>query len=236
MMICTVHSRTHQIRCARIYADILFMSMLLMDRFCNKASVRCKHKAAKLRVDCNIAHSGRNQHFLIYFPHAFTDHLDIIRFLIRFVRNSDTSGQIDEFNMRTRFLLKLYSNFKKHFRKSRVILVRHRIACKKCMDAEFLCPFCFQDLEGFKDLFGGHAVFRVARVIHDAVGNLEQSTRIVPAADRLRDFSDRLLQKINMCDVIQIDDRTQLCRKTELFRRRIVGRKHDVLSYRAYGF
>ena len=40
MMVCTIHSRTHQVYCAGIYTDILFVGVFLMDGFCYQAAIR----------------------------------------------------------------------------------------------------------------------------------------------------------------------------------------------------
>ena len=82
------------------------MCMLLMDCFCDKAAIRSHHETAKLCIDCNITHSGRNKYFFVYFADTLTDHTDIIWLLIRFIRNSDTTGKVDEFNVCTCLLLK----------------------------------------------------------------------------------------------------------------------------------
>ena len=49
--------------------------------------------------------------------------------------------------------------------------------------------------EGLEELLGGHAVLGVARIVHDAVGELEQATRIKAAADRLGDGSRKRAQR-----------------------------------------
>ena len=43
-------------------------------------------------------------------------------------------------------------------------------------------------------------------------------------------MADGLFQKINMGDIIQVDDRPQLLCIGKLFRRRIIRGKHDVLA------
>ena len=103
VMISAVHSRPHQVDCAGVHSDIFFMRMFLMDCFCHKAAVRSHHIASQLRVDCHIPHACRNKDFLIDFAHAFTDRADVVRLLIRSVRNADPSGKINELDMHSRF-------------------------------------------------------------------------------------------------------------------------------------
>ena len=81
----------------------------------------------------------------------------------------------------------------------------------------------------------GKTVLCIARIIHDAVAHLKDASRIVPAADRLRNPADRFFQKINVCKIVEINDRTKLIGKCKFLRRRIIGGKHDVFSIEALG-
>ena len=230
VMVSTIHSRTHQVCGTCIYTDVLFVRMLFMDCFCHKASIRSKHKTAKLCVNRHIAHSSRNKNLFVHFSYTFTDHLDIVRFLIRFVRDSHTTGKVDELDMYTGLFLKLNCYFKQSTCKCRIIFISYSITCKECMDTELFCAFGLQDLECLKNLFSCHTVFGISRIIHNAVGNFEKSTRIITAADRLRNLSDRLFQKINVCDIVQVDDRAELISKCKFLCRCIIGRKHNIFS------
>ena len=79
------------------------------------------------------------------------------------------------------------------------------------MDTELFYAFGLQDLECLKNLFSGHTVLGISRIIHNAVANLEKSARIITAADRLRNtFRSVFSTTINMCDIIQVDDRAKL--------------------------
>ena len=64
--------------------------------------------------------------------------------------NTYTTGQVDELDVYTCFLLKFYRNFKQYFRKHRIIFICYGITCKECMDTKFFCSFCFQNFESFK--------------------------------------------------------------------------------------
>ena len=233
-MISTIHSRTHQIYCTGIYADILFMCMLLMDCFCDKAAIRSHHETAKLCIDRNITHSFRNKYFFINLAETLTDHTDIIWLLIRFIRNSDTTGKVDEFNVCTCLLLKLHGKLKHNLCKHWIIIIGHCVACKECMDSELFGTFGFQDTECVKNLLGSHSVFCISGIIHDTVTDLKYSTWIVTAADHFRDFSESFLYALNMCDVIKVDDPTDLICISELFLRCVIGRKHDIALFAAY--
>ena len=99
MVISAVHSRAHQVYCACINADVLLIGMLLMDRSCHESAVRSQHETSKLSEDRNIAHSCRNENFLVNFSYALTDNLDIVRLLVRSVRDSDSAGEVDELDV-----------------------------------------------------------------------------------------------------------------------------------------
>ena len=105
VVVSAIHCRTHQVYRAGIHTDVLFVSVLLMDRSCDKRTVRSQHETAKLSEDRHIAHSCRNKNFLVNLSYALTDNLDIIRLLIRSVRDTDSAGEVDELDISAGLLL-----------------------------------------------------------------------------------------------------------------------------------
>ena len=150
VMVSSVHCRTHKVNRTCIYTNVFFMCMFLVDCSCNQASIRSHHETSHLCIDCDISHTCRYQYFFVYTADTITDRTNIIRLLIWFVRNTYTTGQVDEFDVYTCFLLKFYRNFKQYFRKHRIIFICYGITCKECMDTKFFCSFCFQNFESFK--------------------------------------------------------------------------------------
>ena len=65
-------------------------------------------------------------------------------------------------------------------------------------------------------------ILGISGVVHDCCGNREGSTRIISAADLLRN-SCCLFKEVNMCEIIQIDRCTKLLSKNKFFCRRIIG-------------
>ena len=63
---------------------------------------------------------------------------------------------------------------------------------------------------------------------------LENSAGIVTAADLFRQMAQSLFQKIDMSDIVQIDDGSQLVSQLEILSRCIVGREHDIVSSTAH--
>ena len=76
-----------------------------MDRSCHESAVRSQHEAAKLCEDRHVTHSCRNKNFLVNLSYALTDDLDIIRLLIRSVRDTDSTGEVNELDISAGLLL-----------------------------------------------------------------------------------------------------------------------------------
>ena len=202
-----------------------------MDGFCYQAAIRSHHETSKFCIDRNVVHSSRNKNFLIYLADTFTDHSDIIRSLIWSVRDSDSTGKIDELDVCSCLFVKFYCQFEHYFCKHRIILICYGIAGKECMDTEILGSFGFEDTESIKDLLCCHSVFCISRVVHDIIADLEHTARIVTATDRLRYLAYSTLYCFDMCDIIQVDDSADLICITEFCFRSIVGREHDITFF-----
>ena len=222
MVICAVHCRAHQVDRTCIDTDILLMRMLFIDRSRHEAAIRSEHISSELGIQRNIAHAFRNQHFLIYLAHALCDDLDIVLLLIRAIRDTDSTGKIDESDLRAGRLMQLYRQLKQHLRQHRIIIICNSVARKECMDTKLLHTLCLHNFKCFFDLLCRHAILRITRVVHDAIADLEHSARIVPAGHRLRQIADRLLYLFNMRDIVQIDDTAHLSRLAEFFLRCII--------------
>ena len=102
------------------------------------------------------------------------------------------------------------------------------------MQAKFPSTFCGQHTVRLGNLGAGHAVFGISRVVHDlktlpGFTQSEHAAGIVPAADLFRNLSGGALQILNQCEVIQVHDSAQLVRQLKFFRRRLIGREHDIL-------
>ena len=101
------------------------------------------------------------------------------------------------------------------------------------MDTEFFGAFCFQCTERLKDLICCHTIFGITRIIHNVVTDFKQSAWIITTADRLRNITDSFLYSFNMCDIIKVDDPTDLICIAELCLRCIIRRKHDITFFAA---
>ncbi len=102
------------------------------------------------------------------------------------------------------------------------------------MDAKTLGPHALQLLKALEKLLPGKAVLAVPRGIHDlkallAFSQPEDPAGVEAAGDGLGDIAQRLLQKVDVGEIIQIDDRPQLCRQLVLGGGGLVGGEHDLL-------
>ena len=91
MVVSAVHRRTHQIHGTGIASYILLMGMLFMDGTRNQTSVRSHHEASQFCINCHVAHTCRDKHFLINFAHPLTNRTNIIGLLVRTVGNADSA-------------------------------------------------------------------------------------------------------------------------------------------------
>ena len=91
----------------------------------------------------------------------------------RQVGDTDAAGQIDEGDVCTGLALQAYGKLKEDARELGVVVVGDGVAGKECVDTKVLGALGLEYAEGLEELLGGHAIFGVARVVHDAVGELK---------------------------------------------------------------
>ena len=96
------------------------------------------------------------------------------------------------------------------------------------MDTKFLSTFFLQNLECLKNLLSSHTIFGIPGIVHDIIADLKHSARIITAADHFRNISDCFLHTLNMSDIIQVNNSTDLIGILKLFLRCIIGRKHNI--------
>ena len=228
VMVSAVHGRPHQVHGAGVHAHILLISVLLMNGLCHQGAVRPHHETSQLRAQSHIIHTGGNQNLFIDPSYAVTDCQDVIGLLVRTVGDSDAAGQIDERDMDACLLFEFNSQLKQNLCQHGIIFIGHRIAGQERMYAEMLCALFLQNLKCLANLLCGHAVFGIAGIVHDVIADFKQTARVKTAADGLRNMSQGFLQTLDMSDIVQVDDGSQLFRIGKFLRRRIVGGKHDV--------
>ena len=222
-MVGAIHGRANQVDGACVHADIVLVNLLFVDGLGDQASVGAHHKAAHLGADRHIAHAGGNQDLVVGRVYALADGVDVVSLLPGQVGDTHTAGQVDKGDMRARLALQTHGKFKEDARELGVVVVGDGVAGKEGMDAKILGALGLEHTEGLKELFSGHAVFGIARVVHDAVGELEQAARVKAAADRLGDGACDALVELDVADVVEVDDGAQLIGKLKVRRRRVVG-------------
>ena len=227
VMVRAVHGGAHQVGGAGVEADVLLVDVLLVDGRRHEAAVRGKHIAAKLREDGDVAHPGRDEHLLVRLPDALADGGDVDRLLIRAVRDADAAGEVYEFDFRAGLLPELDGEREQDARERRVILVRRRVAREEGVNAELLGAKLHEAAVTLDHLLLREAVFRVAGVVHDAVGNREISAGVQAAADELRNGGD-VPEEVNVRQVVEVDRRVQPSCELKVLRRGVVRGEHDV--------
>ena len=230
VVVSAIHGRTNQIDGACVHADIVLVDLLLVDGLGDQASVGAHHKATHLGADRHIAHAGRNQDLVVCRVYSLADDANVVGLLLGQVGDADAAGQIDEGDVCAGLALQAYGKLKEDARELGVVVVGDSVAGKECVDAKVLGALGLEHAEGLEELLGGHAIFGVAGVIHDAVGELEQAAWIKAAADRLGDGPRNTLKELNVADVVKVDDGTQLVGELKVGSRCVVGREHDVVS------
>ena len=162
--------------------------------------------------------------------YSLADGANVVGLLLGQVGDADAAGQIDEGDVCAGLALQAYGKLKEDARELGVVVVGDSVAGKECVDAKVLGALGLEHAEGLEELLGGHAIFGVARVVHDAVGELEQAAWIKAAADRLGDGPRNALKEPDVADVVKVDDGTQLVGELKVGSRCVVGREHDVVS------
>ena len=162
--------------------------------------------------------------------YAFADGVDVIGLLLGQVGDTHTAGQVDKGDMRTGLALQTHGQLKEDACELGIVVVGDGVAGEESVNAKILGALGLEHAEGLKELLGGHAVLGIARVVHNAVGKLEQAARVKTAAYRFGDGARDALVELDVADVVEVDDGAQLIGKLKVRRRRIVGREHDVVA------
>ena len=230
VVVSAIHGRADQIDGTCVDTDIVLIDLLFVDGLGDQAAVGAHHKAAHLGADGHIAHAGRNQNLVVGCVYALADGVDVVSLLLGQVGDTHTAGQIDKGDMCAGLALQAHGKFKEDACELGIVVVSDGVTGKEGMDAKILGALGLEHAESLKELLGGHAVLGVAGVIHDAVGELEQSARIKAAAYRLGDRARNALKELDMADVVKVDDGTQLAGELKVGSRRVVGREHDVVA------
>ena len=92
LMVSAIHGRAHQIYRAGVHTNVFLIGMFLVDGLGYKSTVRSHNEASHLGIDGNISKSCRNQNLFVSRTNALTDGIDVVRGLVRTIRNSYAAG------------------------------------------------------------------------------------------------------------------------------------------------
>ena len=98
------------------------------------------------------------------------------------------------------------------------------------MNSEIFNALFFQNPIPLKKLRLCKAILGISRIVHDSIAHFKHASGIVTAAHGFRQCAQNLFHKINMRDVIQVDNCAELRCVSVFLRRRFVGGKHNVFS------
>ena len=140
---------------------------------------------------------------------------------------------VDESDMRSGFAFKAHRELEEDAGEGGIVVVAARVAGEEGMDAKSLRSALAQHAKRLEELGLGHAVLRVAGVVHDAVGELEEPAGVEAARDGARNGARNLLEEGDVRDVVEVYDGIKLARHREIERGRVVRGEHDVLTAHA---
>ena len=101
------------------------------------------------------------------------------------------------------------------------------------MHAKMLYTLSQKTFIGLDDLLMSHAIFSIAGVIHNIVGDSKMSTGVVTAAYSIRNIG-HLFQEVDMGNIIQINGYIQLASQLEVFCRGSIGGEHNLAFLEAH--
>ena len=233
VMIRAIHRRAHQVGGAGVQPDILLINMLFMDGGGHQTAVRAGHIAAKFAGDVYM-HTGGNNHLLVQSAHIVCNLFNIRRRLLRAVGNAHAAGKVNHKKVCADHFMRLGRQFKEHPGDGGIIGGVSGVARQQRMQAKLLNAFALQNADGLEDLRAGHAIFGVPGMPHAGVANMQLAAGIVAQADFFRNAAVAL-EKFDMGNIVQIDNRAQLARVYIVLGGRHIGREHDVVALEAHG-
>ena len=129
-----------------------------MNHLSNQLAIRRKHESSKFRKDSSFAKPCRYHDFFKCLSDTLADYLDIIRRLLRTIRNTHTTGQVNKCHLDTGLFLYLNRQLEQSSRKHRIIVIRYRITNKERMNTDTLCTKLRQTHHRLHELRLRHAV------------------------------------------------------------------------------
>ena len=208
--------------------------MLFVDGRGHQHAAGAGHVSSQLGGDSYVAHAGGHEHLFVYALHLRADVVQIGLRLLGMVGNADAAGQVDHEAGHARLLLHLARQIEQQPGHDRVVIPVRGVGGQEGVQRKLLYAHVGELFHGLKDLFLGHAVFGIPGFAHHRVAQCEFSAGIEAQADLLRDAAVRR-QKVDVGDVVQVDDGPQLSRQLILLGRRLVGGEHDFLAGESAG-
>ena len=165
--------------------------------------------------------------------YAFANKLNVYWCTIWSIWNTNSARQVNKTDLNTQCLVKLNCDFEYSSSKRWIVTLLCHVACQERVDTKLLNTHFLKSSKCLKELSLSHSVLSLTRVAHDCITNKEISAWIVSAANLLWNATV-LCKEINMCNIVQVDNCSQLACLFELNCRCLVGREHNVLISETY--
>ena len=227
-----VHRGTHEIYRARVEPDVFAVDVLFMNRRGDQKPVRAGDVSAQLRCDVRMPKPGGRHDFGKRMANFRADCADIGRFLLRMVGDAHAAGQVYHEDIRAQRDMQIARQRKQNARVFGIVMRLQRVARQQRMQTEGFYAARCKNAHGFEDLIAGHAVFGFFGMPHAGFADIQIPAGIVAQADLFRQSAVRG-EKINVGNIIQIDDRVHAAGFFVFFGQRFVGREHDFISGKA---
>ena len=235
MVIRAVHGRPHQVYAAGVQSHEFFMGVLDVQHLADQQVVGAGNETAHLGVDRHVCHAGRTEDPVVDFVDLCADDLDIVRRLVGPVCDAHAAGQVDEGNVHAGLVPQFYCQFEQLARQRRIVIVRNGVARQKRMDAAVLNALFLQQTHPFEHLLRRKAVFGFAGVVHDRRVDRKAAAGVIPHGNCFRQFADGFFAEIDVGNIVEIDDGTDLGGILELRCGGHVRRKHDLIPRQIHG-
>ena len=196
----------------------------------NQAACRSQKPPAKLRIYGHVIHVLRDKHFFICSSHSLANGANIGACFFRPIGNTDTTGKINKPYVNAKFSVQPHGQLKKNTGKLRIVILLTNIAGEKRMQSKHFYTAIAQDSKRFKKLCLSHAKLRIRGVSDDAVCGLKGASRIKSRTDAIRKYTSKSIVECikHIAAGIKIDNGSLSGGSFKVFRRCVVGRKHDV--------
>mmetsp|Transcript_89033 Transcript_89033/g.251284 ORF Transcript_89033/g.251284 Transcript_89033/m.251284 type:complete len:350 (+) Transcript_89033:439-1488(+) len=227
-----VHARAHQVRHAGIDADIVFVDALPVDHPRHEEARRPCDVSAALHDDLHGCQPLGLDDLLIDCVDASANRGDVNDILPREVGNADATAEVHHLHLDAELLMDLHRQQEEHARGLHQLVDLEAVRHHHGVEAEALDAKVLALLVALEQLSRGAAELGRLGVANELVAR-PAGSGIEAEADHLGQ-AILLVQEVNMGEVIQVHEGSELLRLLELFDRCVVASEHDFLGFETH--